>query len=170
MAPAYEVFVTHEATQDGAGAAITAPTRCAFCRDDPARTRKTWTFYIDNPITSLNRHVVNTAAGHAYRKERTTWAWHLEIQKRRLHIPDATSQRRVVIERYWGSRYRPLDYDNLVGGCKPLLDAMVTAKLLTSDDVAGVIAHYLQVDIMTLDVCPVGANTFVGISISELAP
>lgn len=39
---------------------------------------------------------------------------------------------------------RKLDYDNLAGGCKPLVDALVKAALVVDDTCDWVVVEYLQ--------------------------
>ncbi len=41
-------------------------------------------------------------------------------------------------------RKRKLDYDNLVGGCKILLDAMCEEKFIWDDDEKHLVIHYTQ--------------------------
>lgn len=52
--------------------------------------------------------------------------------------------RRVLITRYYGTDERLFDYANLVGGCKPLLDALVLEGLLFDDRVKWCEDHYRQ--------------------------
>ena len=54
---------------------------------------------------------------------------------------DGTEFRNVTIDRY-GSR--ALDHDNLVGGAKPLLDALKKVGLIVDDSPAHVRVHYNQ--------------------------
>jgi len=43
-------------------------------------------------------------------------------------VPEFVGPVRMVIARKYGKRQRPLDTDNLYGGCKLLIDAMKTPK------------------------------------------
>lgn len=53
----------------------------------------------------------------------------------------AARKREVKITRYSA---RTLDVDNLVGGCKPLVDALVTAGVLVDDSPEWVTVTYAQ--------------------------
>lgn len=59
-------------------------------------------------------------------------------------ISPATGPRIVrIVRRYRSARYE-LDHDNLVGGCKPLVDALVKVGLLADDTPALVHVTYEQ--------------------------
>lgn len=130
---------------------------CAFCGDGGQPEGLSWTFAIKRQLVGLNAHRTNAGATRfAYADERREWGWELEVAKRRYGIPAATGPRRVVITRYIAApnslqkqrgrrAAQLLDYGNLVGGCKPLVDAMVKAKLLTDDSPAALRDHYRQV-------------------------
>lgn len=56
----------------------------------------------------------------------------------------ATEPRRVrIVRRYRSARYE-LDHDNLVGGCKPLVDALVKVGLIADDRREFVAVTYEQ--------------------------
>jgi len=48
------------------------------------------------------------------------------------------------ITRVWGPRNRELDYGNLVGGAKPIPDALITAGVIVDDCPANFSCDYLQ--------------------------
>lgn len=122
---------------------MTACIRCGF--DSAAVVRESWMFVLDRKLHSMNARMVNTiAAGHAYRKERDAWAWELRAQRLKLRIPRALRLRRVTITRLFAGRQRELDHDNLTGGAKQLLDAMVREGLLAGDDPSRLEATYHQ--------------------------
>jgi Holliday junction resolvase RusA-like endonuclease len=56
----------------------------------------------------------------------------------------AGSRRRVTITRRFAGRCQELDRDNLVGGAKPLVDALALAGLVLDDDKAHIELHVLQ--------------------------
>lgn len=60
------------------------------------------------------------------------------------HIPKATAKRRVLITRQWGKGKRAYDYGNMVGGCKPLLDAMTRTNLIVDDRPSMLAEYYFQ--------------------------
>lgn len=122
-----------------------ASTVCRFCGDSDAFTGASWALVLPKGIDGLNDHYVNQGhARHAYRKRRTEWEWLVEVERRAAGIPAATAQRRLEVIRVIPVRGRELDYDNLVGGAKPLVDALVKSKILVNDSRAGVLAHYRQ--------------------------
>ena len=59
-------------------------------------------------------------------------------------IPKATGRRRLEITRFVRDKNYRLDRGNLVGGCKPLLDAAVHAGLLIDDREGHLDDHYDQ--------------------------
>lgn len=89
-------------------------------------------------------------------KWRKTWAWHVRAERLRLGLfpkpkevgADQTTERvgkdqarAVTIERY-GPRL--LDHDNLVAGCKQLIDALVAEGFLVDDSPAHLSSTYRQ--------------------------
>lgn len=98
---------------------------------------------IDEATPSLNVTVRrHWSANH---RLRTHWGWLVRI----AHLPvrtapwgaDAVLRGQVTIERYGR---RELDYDNFVGGCKPLIDGLVAEGILTDDSPEHVSVTYLQ--------------------------
>jgi hypothetical protein len=77
--------------------------------------------------------------------------------------PPATGPRRVrlVRVRQAGAGERAYDRGNLVGGLKPVLDALVRHKLLVDDSPRHLVDHYADV---------VGEQRGVLVEIEELAP
>jgi hypothetical protein len=59
-------------------------------------------------------------------------------------IPPAVGRRRLVITRYCKSKRYLLDRGNLVGGCKPLLDAAIIRGLIKDDTEDALDDHYQQ--------------------------
>jgi hypothetical protein len=117
-----------------------------------------WTFTIPRSVPSANAHIVNGnhhATASKYRSFRNVWARDLATLKMVHRIPPATGKRLVTIERLWGAGQRAYDYDNLVTGCKALVDAMKPPKkyharvvpgasLIVDDSPAHVTVTYLQ--------------------------
>lgn len=105
----------------------------------------TWSFVLDRKPPSMNDHSPNAnTARFQYRKERDAWGWLLKLAMGERHIPRANERRRLAITRIIGPREREYDYDNLVGGCKALLDAMVKAGLVLNDNARWLTATYAQ--------------------------
>lgn len=122
---------------------------CPRCGHDPgAIVVGSWTFTIPIEVESLNAHRVNAGAKWqqaAYRKRRDAWQQWMRAGRLNHKIPTATSKRRVTLTRLYNGRQRAFDDDNLSGGCKPIVDAMVSERLVVGDDAAGVELGYLQV-------------------------
>jgi hypothetical protein len=86
-----------------------------------------WRFLVPRSIPSANAHIVNgnhAGTAHKYRTFRNVWANDLRVCKQSLGIPNATGKRLITITRLMGKGQREYDYDNLVAGSKPVLDAM----------------------------------------------
>jgi hypothetical protein len=56
----------------------------------------------------------------------------------------AHGKRYISITRFIGYRQREYDYGNLVGGCRPLVDALVRLRWLVDDRPACLLAEYMQ--------------------------
>lgn len=122
-----------------------------------------WTIAIDRMSVSLNAHIVNHGPSrYKYKKHRDTWAQEFMVARVNQKIPRATSKRFSVITRRFKRHGQVLlDYDNLVGGMKPLVDALVIEQLLLDDSDDGAIIRYKQ--------CPAETGG-VTIQLYELAP
>jgi Holliday junction resolvase RusA-like endonuclease len=59
-------------------------------------------------------------------------------------ITNATSKRRVILTRIYANAVYRRDQDNLVGGMKPVIDAMRRQKLLVDDTPDDIEAYYRQ--------------------------
>lgn len=100
----------------------------------------TWILLIPRAIPSANAHVINgnhKATASKYRAFRNVWARDLATLKMAHRIPTATGKRMVTVERLWGAGQRAYDYDNLVAGAKPLVDAMKPSKVYRARVVSG---------------------------------
>lgn len=107
---------------------------CFFCNWDPD-AKITWMENLILPVAwpSQNELGANTrsGAGWKYRKIRAKFEGCL--RKYLKAVPKATGFRRAHLIRAWGPRCRAFDYGNLVGGGKPLIDAMVSLGFLLDD-------------------------------------
>lgn len=83
---------------------------------------------------------------HDYKRLRETWEWELAAAltpegRLRLKAAAVTSAMRVRITVV---RNRELDFDNLVAGCKPVVDAMTNDGFLKDDSPAWARIEYSQ--------------------------
>lgn len=118
-------------------------TVCALCGGDPdAEVLRSWSFTVPIEPTSQNRIGHNAGwARHDYRRLRQTWEKAMMVAN---FVPRASGPRRVILTRLMGYRKRAYDHANLVGGCKPVVDAMVRAGLLVDDSPRHLHAYYRQ--------------------------
>lgn len=88
----------------------------------------TWVLNIALRVPSANDRHCNgrdRVSRALYRKLRDRWARELRIEASIVNAQRAGSRkRRIVLTRIMAPRQRPYDFDDLVGGCKPILDAM----------------------------------------------
>ncbi len=121
-------------------------TACVKCGHNPAaKVIAAWAFTLAGELHSMNRHVVNFgAARHAYRRERDAWAWLARAARLKHRIAIATGRRRLTLTRIYAGRQRELDRDNLAGGAKPLVDALVREGLLVDDTSRWLELHHDQ--------------------------
>lgn len=121
-------------------------TACVRCGHNPDEVvTASWSFFVDREMSSLNARIVNT--GHSarlYRSERDAWCWEFRAAKLKLKIPKALVRRRVVLTRIYSGRQKERDRDNLIGGAKLAVDALVHEGLIANDDSAMVEISYAQ--------------------------
>ena len=120
---------------------------CAKCGyDASAIVLGSWSSTIARDPPSLNARLVNVGLQrHAYRAERDLWAWEFRAMRLALKIPHASARRRVTLTRCYSGRQRERDRDNLIGGMKSVVDAMVCERLLMDDCPKWAELHYDQV-------------------------
>lgn len=97
-----------------------------------------WSFFVELDSKSMNVYLSNAGPTRfAYKRERQ--AWQLMIRSainktvRSPSMPRATRFRRVTLTRFYDGRQQLRDADNYIGGCKPLLDALVCNGVLLDD-------------------------------------
>jgi Holliday junction resolvase RusA-like endonuclease len=118
---------------------------CVKCQHDPdAHVSASWSFSIDRDPPSLNARLFNGPRGWKYRSERNAWC--LEVRAVRLlqRIPKATAKRRVTLTRNYYGRQQRRDRDNLAGGMKACVDALVLEGMLRGDSELDAEVHYGQ--------------------------
>ena len=98
----------------------------------------TWTLHIARPVLSKNAHLVNAGTNvqkAMYRTLRNTWASDIIAAWRNFQARAAKHgfpcvggpyqpKRHVILTRIYCGRQREYDFDGLVGGFAPILDAM----------------------------------------------
>lgn len=85
---------------------------------------------IDIPVPTPSLNQLQRMHFHALRKLRDRFTVICRAHVTMLNRARPYQNRRVTIER---RGVRLLDYDNLVGGCKPLVDALCRSGLLWND-------------------------------------
>lgn len=123
-----------------------AVTACAFCGADPdAEIGGRWSIFLDRHASSLNDRKVNLGhQRHAYARERDEWYLLARSEMVGNRVPRASTRRRLVIMRIFAGRQSAFDHANFVGGCKPLVDALVLAGVLVDDSATHLEDHYRQ--------------------------
>lgn len=137
-------------------------TVCVKCGHDPdAVVKIAYTFTVDREPPSLNDRLFNSGVrAHEYRKERDAWCWHFRAARLKQAIPAARTdvptavfdrskvivhdRRRVTLTRLFGPRQRERDKDNLIGGMKAVVDALVSEALIAGDSVHDAEIFYGQ--------------------------
>lgn len=105
--------------------------RCAHCL---ALDVPRFDFRVFHKSTSQNELRSNHgAARFRYKAERTWWERALRDRMTEGVVDCAKARRIVRLTRELTGRERPRDYGNLVGGLKPVLDAMVRVGVLVDD-------------------------------------
>lgn len=121
-------------------------TACARCGFDPeALVGRSWTFTIDRDPPSLNARIFNAGTKRwAYKRERDAWAWELRAVRLLQKIPAARARRRITLTRVYDGRQQERDADNLAGGMKAIVDALVHEGMLLDDSPQHAEIHYMQ--------------------------
>jgi hypothetical protein len=123
---------------------VTACTKCGF--DPDARIAASWSFVLEHAVLSLNARVANVGSARwRYASERDAWRWLVRAAKAKHRIAPAVGRRRLTLTRIYARGQRALDHDNLVGGMKPVVDAIVHEELLVDDKPAWLELHHDQV-------------------------
>ncbi len=120
-------------------------TACIKCAHDPdVLVTASWSFEIDRDPPSLNARLFNGPRGWVYRKERDLWCIELRAVRLLQRIPKATSKRRATLTRCYTGRQQRRDRDNLIGGMKSIVDALVLEQLIRGDGEDDAEIHYGQ--------------------------
>jgi Holliday junction resolvase RusA-like endonuclease len=119
---------------------------CVKCGHDPeAFVGRTWMFHVDRDPPSLNQRIFNVGGTHwQYKQERDAWQWEFRAVRLLQKIAAATTKRRVTLTRCYDGRQKERDVDNLAGGMKCCVDALVREGLLVNDNPQLAELHYAQ--------------------------
>jgi hypothetical protein len=120
--------------------------QCAKCGHNPAAVvTAAWTFEIGRDVKGMNWRVHNVGGSRwRYAAQRDGWLRDMLASRHVHRIPVAASKRRVTLTRLYSGRQREIDRDNLCGGLKSCVDAMVRAELLIGDGPREAEIHYAQ--------------------------
>lgn len=117
--------------------------KCGFDGSIPVLAE--YTMQIERDPPSLNARLHN--AGNQrwrYAAERDVWSQLALVERVNRRIPHAVSKRRVTLTRIYGGQQKERDVDNLSGGMKICVDALVYAQVLKDDSPAFAELHYKQ--------------------------
>lgn len=135
-------FVKWWALRIEQGAALPA---CPKCFHDPtAKVQSSWTFTIELDPPSANERITNGEHGWKYRKKRDTWCWAFRAARLAKKIWPCNTRRRTTLTRLYSGRQKERDVDNLTGGGKLVVDAMVLEGLIRGDSPADAEIHWMQ--------------------------
>lgn len=131
---------------------------CDACGHRSGEPDRHWTIRLEHALRSLNdiRGNVKGRYGRLYRNEKRFYLSALA----RKHVPKAEQWRQIIVRRLWGKRRRAFDHDNLVGGGKPLVDALKQHGIITEDNGKNCNISYFQ------EVSPDGKD-YVEITVQE---
>lgn len=118
-------------------------TDCHYCGSVSGKRKSVIDLRLKKKLLSLNEVGTNAKppGGRKYRTERT---WYTKKLAAWTECLPATGFRQVTITRQYCLPDREYDYDNLVGGCKPIVDAMRKTGLLVNDKRKDVVVRYMQ--------------------------
>lgn len=105
--------------------------RCRLCGGDELQpVGDAWEVIAEKAVRSQNYYRAKT---FSYSGAVDAWTRTLEVEVERLPIWAAEGKRRVLFVRLMGRSARPFDQFNLIGGLKPVVDAMVRLDVLVDD-------------------------------------
>lgn len=118
---------------------------CSRCDQPLPKSDRSWSFFVPLEPPSQNKISGNKGRSrYKYKDIRDNYRMLFENQMILLDIPPATVRRRVLVTRIFTGRSRRFDFGNLVGGCKPLLDAMTLVGMILDDKELYLEDHYYQ--------------------------
>lgn len=121
---------------------------CQHCGFSPSKTETVLLrAFLNTPLISGNKIKANGKGfgGYEYRKAKTKYKKSLNVHACERASP-ASLKRRVYVTRLYKKPKRAYDYDNLVWGCKPLIDVIRTNGWLFDDNPKHVEVIYNQVE------------------------
>lgn len=123
---------------------MTACQRCGF--DPDAEVARSWSMWIERDPPTLNARLFNSGPrARVYRQERDAWIQEVRAARLRSKIAFAIGRRRVSFTRFYTGRQKERDIDNLIGGMKLVVDALVFDRMLVDDSPKFAELHYRQV-------------------------
>ncbi len=96
---------------------------------------------ISLPVATPTGNMIKRMHPQLYKRLRDTFTLLVKSESLTVRRCEKGERRRIVITRYGA---RVLDYDNLVGGAKPLVDAIRRSELIEDDRPACVDLEYNQ--------------------------
>jgi hypothetical protein len=119
---------------------------CPWCGFDPgAVVAARWERFFPRQPPSQNDFGKSVGARKAYKLERDTWSW--EMRAWAMHSAGPTKARgprRLRFERLYHGKKRDRDRGNLIGGMKPILDAIKLEGLIVDDSPEWLVDFYSQ--------------------------
>jgi len=112
---------------------------CPSCHYNPGAPSREW-------VVRLKKHLISGNLLGARKDGR--YRGQLRYYQKKLAAPDVPRAdnvvRQVVVTREYRKRRRKYDYDNLVWGCKPILDVMTELGYIVDDSPTWVTRGYFQ--------------------------
>lgn len=120
--------------------------RCPRCGFDPAAVvTARWERFFPRQPPSQNEIGKSVGARKVYKHERDAWTWEMRAWRLSAGGPTAASGvRRIFFERLYTGRQQARDLGNLIGGMKPVLDAVKLEGLIVDDAPKWLIDAYSQ--------------------------
>ena len=116
---------------------------CGFNADRKTVALGQWKLTTELASGNVVRSNSGGNSGYSYRKHRSRYQRAVNLHPApELHVG---GKRRLTITRLWGKGKRALDRDNLIIGCKPLIDVIVRAGWVFDDKPKYLEVVYKQV-------------------------
>ena len=115
-------------------------------RDIPAEVDLRAEMVLSTQTMSLNRinRMLRGKGSFRYTKHKHELSQWVMVGKTNGRVPPAEGRRHLHVMRTFKSERYRLDYDNFVGGCKPLIDACIHHDVILGDEERNATVSYEQ--------------------------
>lgn len=127
---------------------------CMFCGWNPFLVvTDSWEFHVPRTVPSLNEIKGKNkktlrwkyrSFRDSFQKDIAILLYNMSANSYDANKNGRPTKRRVIMTRLMGKGEKTYDQDNLIGGCKPILDALTRNDIIVDDSKRWLVIHYKQ--------------------------